>query len=337
MAGKPRKRIDYAGWSVDIFSNDPKIDKLLDAQGWIGFGIYFYLCQMAFGGEGYFYEWCYDLCATTARKMGGGVSAGTVKETVDYCLQIGLFDKGLFDRWGVLTSRGIQKSYLIVLKSKNRKGTEIIKEYWLLDISEERDYQGVVFVHKNCQLIGENDNSLRENDYLLRENDHSLEQKESKVKKSKVNNNSFVESPTERSTVVFDSDSFEIRCVDILIESCLKSFPNSKVPRTLSEKQKWAIEIDRMKRLDGRSELDIMKALNFAVKDTFWQTNIRSTKKFREKFETLIIRSASGSDPNCKVRFNNFKQREYDMGALEKELLGYGLSNMNETNHEKGD
>ena len=119
MAGKPKKRIDYAGWSVDIFSTDIKIDKLLDAQGWIGFGVYFYLCQMAFGSEGYFYEWCYDLCATTARKMGGGVGAGTVKETVDYCLQIGLFDKGLFDRWGVLTSRGIQRSYLLVLKSKN--------------------------------------------------------------------------------------------------------------------------------------------------------------------------------------------------------------------------
>ena len=37
MAGRPKKRIDYAGWSVDIFSNDTKIDKLLDAQGWVGF------------------------------------------------------------------------------------------------------------------------------------------------------------------------------------------------------------------------------------------------------------------------------------------------------------
>lgn len=182
MAGKPRKRIDYAGWSVDIFSNDTKIDKLLDAQGWIGFGIYFYLCQMAFGSEGYFYEWCYDLCATTARKMGGGVGAGTVKEAVDYCLQIGLFDKGLFDRWGVLTSRGIQKSYLVVLKSKNRKGTEIFTEYWLLDDLKKEDYQDVIFVRKNSQKIGENDHSLGVNEDSLGENDHSLGQKKSKVK-----------------------------------------------------------------------------------------------------------------------------------------------------------
>lgn len=189
MAGKPRKRIDYAGWSVDIFSNDTKIDKLLDAQGWIGFGIYFYLCQMAFGSDGYFYEWCYDLCATTARKMGGGVGAGTVKETVDYCLQIGLFDKRLFDRWGVLTSRGIQKSYLVVLKSKNRRGTEIIKEYWLLDDLKEENYQDVVFVRKNSQKLGENSHLLGVNEHLLGENDHSLEQKKSKVKSSKVDKN----------------------------------------------------------------------------------------------------------------------------------------------------
>lgn len=186
MAGRPKKRIDYAGWSVDIFSNDTKIDKLLDAQGWIGFGIYFYLCQMAFGGEGYFYEWCYDLCATTARKMGGGVGAGTVKETVDYCLQIGLFDKGLFDRWGVLTSRGIQKSFLIVLKSKNRKGTEIYSELWLLDKNDD-DYQDVVFVAKNEQKFGVNDNSLGENVNKLGVNDNSLGQKESKVKDSNKN------------------------------------------------------------------------------------------------------------------------------------------------------
>ena len=61
MAGRPPKKgIDYAGWSVDIFDNDTKIDKLLEARGWEGFGIYFYLCQRAYGGEGYFYRWSYD-------------------------------------------------------------------------------------------------------------------------------------------------------------------------------------------------------------------------------------------------------------------------------------
>ncbi len=134
MARPPKKGIDYSGWSVTIFDNDTKMDKLLDAHGWIGFGVYFYLCQRAYGGEGYFYRWGYDDCASTSRKMGGGVSSGTVKEAVGYCLQIGLFDKGLFDRWGVLTSRGIQRRYWEVVKERDVRS--VISDYWLLQDSE---------------------------------------------------------------------------------------------------------------------------------------------------------------------------------------------------------
>ena len=38
---------------------DTKIDRLLEAQGWIGFSVYFYLCQMAYKFDGYFYRWSY--------------------------------------------------------------------------------------------------------------------------------------------------------------------------------------------------------------------------------------------------------------------------------------
>lgn len=134
MAGRPKQGIDYSGWSVDIFDGDKKIDKLLDAKGWKGFGIYFFLCQRAYKVNGYFYEWGYDDCATTARKMGGGISSGTVKETVDYCLQVDLFDKRLFDEWGVLTSRGIQRRFWTVLSERRNK--TVYSEYWLLKPEE---------------------------------------------------------------------------------------------------------------------------------------------------------------------------------------------------------
>ena len=149
MAGRSKKRIDYSGWSVDIFSNDTKIDKLLDAQGWEGFGVYFYLCQMAFGGDGYFYEWCYDLCATTARKMGGGVGAGTVKETVDYCLRIGLFDKGLFDRWGVLTSRGRETAENKQILGKSQRNKITLKLH--------------IFMYFNGQMVSKQKNQWCQN------------------------------------------------------------------------------------------------------------------------------------------------------------------------------
>ena len=136
---------------------------------------------------------------------------------------------------------------------------------------------------------------------------------------SESNRNNIVATLPESATAAFPDDSFEIQCVDMIIDSCLKTFPSSKVPGTFSEKQKWALEIDRMKRLDGRSEADIMCALRYAVTDAFWQTNIRSTKKFREKFETLIAQS-KGKRRNAKD-FNGFQQNQYDFNQLEQELL----------------
>lgn len=89
--------------------------------------------------------------------------------------------------------------------------------------------------------------------------------------------------------------AFEFQCVGILVESCLAQFPNSKVPRTDAEREKWAIEFERMKRLDKRTESEIVEALMFATTDPFWRTNIRSAKKFREKFETLLLQGRGRS------------------------------------------
>ena len=140
---------------------------------------------------------------------------------------------------------------------------------------------------------------------------------ERKEGKKEINN--IVATPAEPATVTFPDGSFEIRCVDMLIGSCLKSFPNSKVPGTLAEKQKWAIEIDRMKRLDGRTEGEILQALYYAITDPFWQTNIRSAKKFREKFETLLVQSIGKRD---KAKdFSHFRQNHYDFDQLERDLL----------------
>ena len=301
MAGKPRRRIDYAGWSVDMFSNDTKIDKLLDAQGWIGFGIYFYLCQMAFGSEGYFYEWCYDLCATTARKMGGGVGAGTVKETVDYCLQIGLFNKRLFDRWGVLTSRGIQKSYLVVLKSKKRTGTEIIKDYWLLENEKDGDFQGVIFVPKNEGKFVKNTDSHGGNEHLLGGNSNVHGLKYSRVKSSKVNNNILCENGTEE-----------------LFETLWKMYPNKKGKTSVTDK-------DKLKLLEiGLEEMTkaIERYKRYIDANKDWYKPLNGSTFFKGRYLDYI-----GDDyeepkqPVKKSSFNNFQQNDYDFEKLEEELL----------------
>ena len=225
MAGKAKRKLDYAGWSTDIFDNDTKIDKLLDAQGWIGFGIYFFLCQKAFGSDGYFYKWGFDDCASTARKMGGGVGSGTVKETVDYCLHIGLFNKRLFDEWGVLTSKGIQRSYWAVAKSRRDKA--VAKELWIL---EESECEGVIFVPLNSDMSETNSNLSVTNDDLSATNDTVV--KGSVVNSSVVNNIYIAHSDESRDT----------ESLDQFYESIWKLYPVKKGKGQVSKTKKKVLQ-----------------------------------------------------------------------------------------------
>ena len=187
MAGRPKVGLDFAGWNVDIFENDTKIDELIDAQGWIGFCIYFYLCQKAYASDGYFYRWSFANASTTARRMGGGISSATVTETVKMCLQVGLYDAGLFARCGILTSRGIQRRYCDAVKRRTYKS--VIREYWLLSDEES---EGLSFCTIHCSESNngciKNSDSPHEDVHSLHEDTPKSKVKESTVKESTVNN-----------------------------------------------------------------------------------------------------------------------------------------------------
>lgn len=174
MAGKPKRGIDFSPWDVHILEDDTKLDELIEAQSWDGFGIYFYLCQKAYATEGYFYRWSYANAATTARRMGGGIRSETVKQVVSLCLRIGLFDKELFDRESVLTSKGLQRRYMTAIQKRSYKTVD--HRYWLLNDEESK---GFVVVQQDTDSLPEDAQVLPEDTT-----------KKSKVKKS----NSYSES-----------------------------------------------------------------------------------------------------------------------------------------------
>ena len=131
--------------------------------------------------------------------------------------------------------------------------------------------------------------------------------------------NSVSESPT------FPPDGFEMICVDKLISSIVSQFQGAKVPNTTKAKIKWCEYVEKMKRIDHRTEAEINEVLKFATTDQFWKTNIRSTKKLREKFDTLIMQARkpkqNGSAKNKPNQFQQFPQREnidYDAMVLEQ-------------------
>ena len=175
MSGIPKRGIAYSGWNTDIFENDTKIDELLDAQGWIGFSVYFYLCQKAYASDGYFYRWSYANAATTARRMGGGIGSETVKQVVSTCLRIGLFDNRLFVEEGVLTSKGIQRRYADAIQKRSYKCVD--HKIWLL---KENESKGLVLCTQNGDSLPEDGDSLPEDDPKSKSNKSKLYQSKSK-------------------------------------------------------------------------------------------------------------------------------------------------------------
>lgn len=287
---------------LDCHTND-NISEIEAEFGVKGFAIVVRLWQKIYSEKGYYCEWTKrSPLLFLANWFGGnsGVTVSLINEIVDRCLSNGIFDAAMHEQYSILTSHRIQEQYFGVVK--RREEILVKKEYLLVSVAK---IKGIAY---------ENDVSA------CRIPENVCGKETSEVKGSKEKNNIVAATAKpQTATTPFADDSFEIRCTDMVISSCLQTFPNSKVPRTQEEKQKWAMEIGRMKRLDGRQENEIMQALNYAITDAFWKTNIRSTKKFREKFETLIVQSRGKG--NRRNNFNHFKQNQYDFDALEKELL----------------
>ena len=296
MAGRPpKKNLDFSGWDVDIFDNDTKIDKLLDAQGWTGFGIYFYLCQRAYGSDGYFYRWGYDDCATTARKMGGGIGSGTVRETVGYCLQIGLFDKGLFERWEILTSRGIQRKYWIAIKDRDIK--RVIADYWLLQDSE---CKGLLKEPLNNDLSLENNNIPPENTSFDGGNNNIPPIKNSKEKKSKGNKKQI--------------DKSEIQ---LFFDEICSQYLNRRGKSSVSEKQKkvlFDIGQDQLLRCINRYKM-------YLKQNESWLKEKKCSTFFNNGYKDYLDNVYEGGE-NGGNTGGNAKQNE---GGLSGEALKAGI------------
>lgn len=120
---------------IDYFPLDVVLDtkfELIEAEfNLTGFAIVVKLLQRIYGEQGYYCEWNDEVALLFARK--NGVGANVVSEIVRATLKRGIFDKGLFDKYGILTSRGIQSRYL---KAKKCDSSRLNQAYLLLSVPQ---------------------------------------------------------------------------------------------------------------------------------------------------------------------------------------------------------
>lgn len=166
MARPLSRGIEYYPLDVD-FLNDLKIKKIMKSCGPNSIAIIILLLGNIYGDEGYFMKWDEDVCFLVADAVGA--KEVYVKEVLKKCLQVDLFSSELFEKFKIITSKGIQKRFFEI--TKRRKRENIINEYLLVNVTET----GVI--------VAETPITVAETGVIVSKSTQS-KVKESKVKKS---------------------------------------------------------------------------------------------------------------------------------------------------------
>lgn len=157
---------------IDYFPLDVALDEkveLIEAQfGLTGFAVLVKLFQKIYGGEGYYAEWTNEIALLFAKKIGSNGNA--VSDIIDAAVKRGIFDKTLYDRYQILTSKGIQKRYFEAVS--RRKNVEVKGAYLLVNATD--------FL-KNVSILKENADIFPENADISQQS----KVKESRVEKSR--------------------------------------------------------------------------------------------------------------------------------------------------------
>jgi len=126
--GRPTKTgLDYFPLDVDI---DDSIELIEAEYGIAGFGIVIKLWQKIYK-NGYYIEWNDDMELLFARRINTEITL--IKSVINSCFLRNIFNKHVFETYGVLTSHGIQKRYITACLTSKRKSISMNSSICLLN------------------------------------------------------------------------------------------------------------------------------------------------------------------------------------------------------------
>lgn len=126
MARKPKKGLEFYSVDTDIFQNR-KIKRLIRNYGAKGYLVYNYILTEIYREKGYFIEWDANTIFDVSDAIN--LKETLVNEVVNYCCNLSLFNKELFDSENVLTTKNIQDFYLDVCRKAKRRNVKILEKY----------------------------------------------------------------------------------------------------------------------------------------------------------------------------------------------------------------
>lgn len=134
MARPTLSGIDYFPLDVSADTEDSMF--MVTAElGEIAFGRIIKLWAEIYKDRGYYKEWNEESELVFAGKKS--IPIDEVKELVQVGLKRGIFNKKLYETYGILTSRALQKRYITACES--RKNIRIVEKYSLIDPTEFKE------------------------------------------------------------------------------------------------------------------------------------------------------------------------------------------------------
>lgn len=141
MARPQKEGLDYFPLDVD-FLQDIKVKKIKRAQGIQSIAVLICLLCNIYKDAGYYILWDEDMCFLVSDEVG--TNEALVQETVMKAVQVGLFDKSMFETYNILTSEGIQERYKKA--SERRQSVNINPSYCI-----QKHHPSDVNVYNNPQ------------------------------------------------------------------------------------------------------------------------------------------------------------------------------------------
>lgn len=128
MARPHKTGIDYFPVDVDM-ADSTEVAYLEAKHGLVAYGLILRLYSRIYR-EGYFIEWDEVEQYVFARSVG--MEKEAVAAIVEDALEVGLFDRGLLEKQGILTSEGVQKRFVSIAGNR-RSFTPIPRSHRVMD------------------------------------------------------------------------------------------------------------------------------------------------------------------------------------------------------------
>ena len=204
------------------------------------------------------------------RKHSDGISYSQITEKT-----------GLTRPGAINTMKKLEQKRMIVVDRKVVKGSLPVNEYlfnkhydtWL-NTSSKQEFTSSKVVNESIPVNKQNKTGKQMKQKLV---NHSLHTKESLTKET-----------LQKKEEPLVANQNHLRLVVLLKTLMLQNDPKATIPKDIT---KWIDPIDKLERIDGRSQEEIAGVIKFSQADDFWKANILSTNNLRKHFGQLLLKA----------------------------------------------